>query len=550
MKQKILATLGITFFLLLIVGPRATAQAYVIDFNTYSVDDLLPHSGWEEYDNADNLEIVDNPYNTRNSLSGTEWSPRPRINSTSTLSFLSNYQTIPEYTIITEYYLSGTNTPGVGIAVTNEYNGMSACAIDHWSDELQPGNSLPNYTIPSATADTLIGNLLKLIVEVDNTNDRCRFSLISSVYSTTTPWATMDYPTEQQKNIQVMNASFGTRKAYIDRIYIQNGLYSSTSTTEQCSTCTRIIQTDPTANQTLATSSSYSGEILYFVNPDDFISGSTYISYSTISLLNDYLATTSGETNGFLVLQAGSSIRDITLTNIVNGTYKLKINIYTLQEQPFWAFWRDDLITDFLVQDYTVTYYVGSPTTQADIDLAKAEQEARQFSPPQTLSANFKANLDEALNTFLYMPPIGYGTIIYNAFATTTATTAIAMTYTIAEGFPGEGLTLTLNASDAIANAISQIDSEVVATIDGSPFDEFMYYWQLLWYGALVIWIFKQVFGMFQLDITEEHSWSKPEEYQKSGNLTIQNKNTHYSNPGKYKQRTYMKRNQYSKYDR
>jgi len=335
--------------------------------------------------------------------------------------------------------------------------------------------------------------------------------------------------------------TFGDPVMGLDNITVS----SISSYTGECLTCTRITATDPYNDQLIATSSSYFSTIDYYVAPSDYSEGNTYISMELHPLINDYVETQDNDNQANLITSSGDSQTNFALSLTNAGTYKVFLNIYTLTTStPWYLPWRNDYTSTNLMQQYEFIFHAGSITTQADIDLAKAQAEARREQNPEGLSGKFKANLDEALNTFLYMPPIGYGTIIYNAFATTTATTSISMTYTIAEGFPGEGLTLTLNASDAIANAISQIDSEVVATIDGSPFDEFMYYWQLLWYGALVIWIFKQVFGMFQIDITNETVQERPTNYQKRGTVKGQ------SPVERGRGGIYLDRKRYKSYDR
>jgi len=560
MKLKTLAIAFSTLSLLLIVMPRASAQAsnsWNLLPNAFETGDIDGQNGWVNEDGSPSdddikkgvLNGVNNNepvFIVEDSNAWTDYWNRDLID-------LNEYGNSVIFTISTGaqtnigvshefniYYASSTSNIGVCTAswLTDD-NSERTSSIDVSGAS---SVSLGFYASSSPVTFNFELNFLTHQCRVYNESVSTSWGAFSNVENLPITQMRLElFPSNE--------TSGGGYDSFINLFYLSNTLNTSNTNIFNCTTCTRIITTDPTENQIIATSSSYFASVDYYVSPSDYILNNTYITYQIQSLLNDYQIETTAENYGETVNNTGTSTASFNLNLAIAGTYTVKVNIYTLSDPPWYLFWQDQTRTP-LIQEYIYNFHSGSETTQADIDLAIAQQQARMEERPDTLALQAKAQLDQALNTFLYMPPIGYGTIIYNAFATTTATTSIAMTYTIAEGFPGEGLTLTLNASDAIANAISQIDSEVVATIDGSPFDEFMYYWNLLWYGALVLWIFKQVFGMFQLDITEEHSWSKPEEYQKSGNIKIQNRNNYTSNPGKFKKRTYMKRSQYSKYDR
>jgi len=57
------------------------------------------------------------------------------------------------------------------------------------------------------------------------------------------------------------------------------------------------------------------------------------------------------------------------------------------------------------------------------------------------------------------------------------------------------GATIDFTPYTHIQSALTAIDTAEVDTIEGSPLDKFLYYWDLMWKIVLVLWIIRRIYG-------------------------------------------------------
>lgn len=220
------------------------------------------------------------------------------------------------------------------------------------------------------------------------------------------------------------------------------------------------------------------------------------------------------------------------------GTYYASIRIIKTTPPPWYVFFGNGSVETLDLAEYE--FYVNASTTlQEKIDANQQWELEQTLTDDTTSFEQLNIWMQQALNALLYMPPIGYASHIVDLLrATTTATSSIAITHTFPTNAPAglAGTVLTLDASTGLTDSIASIRAMDIDTIEGDPFEKFMYWWNLLWYMALVVWILQQIFSMFEIDLTYN---SKGGEYQKSGNVRG------ISNHGK----NGLRRNQYKSYD-
>jgi len=314
-----------------------------------------------------------------------------------------------------------------------------------------------------------------------------------------------------------------------------------------CTTCSRILGTDPTYGENLGLApQSADFEVSYYLTDYDYDDeGEVYITYDWYHALSPYNDEyPSGSYTSLPLSPTTNSIVSgyIGETLTYNGTYNVDIRMYRRITQPFWAFWRDDY--DIQIDSLKTYFSLSTTTTETEIEDASR-------AATYTDSALMQ-QMDSMLNRLLHTPPIGYATIIVEMLNATSSasTTALSITHTFPTGQPGEGNVITLDIASGITEAISVINNTPVDTIDGSAFDTFMNYWNTLWYGALAFWIVAKVFGSFSYSLERETvvgGGAKPTNYKKTGGVKGVTGVTGTAYWGSNKQS--LKRSQYKSYD-
>jgi len=334
-------------------------------------------------------------------------------------------------------------------------------------------------------------------------------------------------------------------------LYVAPYYYDATSNTFStediaCTSCTRIIAHDPEAYDTLT---SPIAEQMYqfdwYVAEEDFVEDDTYISFNYYHQLSQYRPEPIGATTTTLITNWGHGDASGFLYRATeDGTYIVEITIYK-EELNVWSNLFDGVYNPVFSPSKTIlatkkyAFYLGTSTTQNELDEARIEWETTQNNTEGTPIDQITVWFEQAMNELLYMPPLRYASHFIDLLrATTTATSTIAITHTFPDNSPAglAGRTITLDATEGLANAIAVIRAEEVDTIEGDPFEKFMFYWNLMWYMALVLWIVQQVFSMYEIDLTFN---SKAGNYQKSG--SVRGASRHGKNG--------LRREQYKSYD-
>jgi len=96
--------------------------------------------------------------------------------------------------------------------------------------------------------------------------------------------------------------------------------------------------------------------------------------------------------------------------------------------------------------------------------------------------------------TFLRKAPWGYATRVWEIMsASTTPAVLPSISAVIPEGLPHAGDSFDFTPWDSIEATITRVDTASVASIDGSPFDTFMFWFNTVAYILFGLWLIKEV---------------------------------------------------------
>jgi len=346
--------------------------------------------------------------------------------------------------------------------------------------------------------------------------------LDSSGYSSTT-------------DLQLYSSGNTTREKWWDNIVITTSSVS-TSTGSGSATESRIISTWPYNDGTI-----YSvGQLTYastsfYVNSDDVCSVlcSTKFEYiyqyinSDGSLANSYTYT-SPALQTFDTITYGV----VPLNNVTDqGTYTVGIRIYNDRPLGFLDF---DITPSF-----TTSFIVGTRTVP-DLSLIDRNESiieqafagiTFEFSFPflsvadatclaQYLLAIFVPSkevlmpeLTKTMNAFMYAAPWGYVTWLNTSLLNpaTTATSSTQLTFAPQNGMPGYGASLTLDVADGVSLFETTL-SGTSTSFAGTYFEQFSYYWNLIWYLAFGFWLLWNLLGLVGPDITNRPLYDRQQE--------------------------------------
>jgi len=80
---------------------------------------------------------------------------------------------------------------------------------------------------------------------------------------------------------------------------------------------------------------------------------------------------------------------------------------------------------------------------------------------------------------------------------------------------PAGGTTFTFDAASGVSSTIAMLRSQTVDTINGDPFENFMTYWELLWYIIFGLWVIRETVQAFS-GVSVEYN-PRAGSYQKTG---------------------------------
>lgn len=292
----------------------------------------------------------------------------------------------------------------------------------------------------------------------------------------------------------------------------------------ECVTCTRIVDIiAPTPEYVYFITPDASYE--YYVNSADVINNNNvYIEFLYNSVKSVAYAQTdstnySGGIDENITIFDTSYFFNSAISELsATGTYAVSVQIYERIYPPWWQFWDNSFTKKTLTKE-EYRFHIYSETDAQEIaqlyetEQAKIEQSITPCFDSYTSNDCLKSRFEELVNAVIYAPPLGYGSyLVHMLISTTSSSTAIEMTLTFSSTSPAYGSSLNLDASTGLAEAIASIRAMDIPTMDNNPFDQFMIYWNRIWYILLAFYILRRIYGTFDINFSAGN-------YQKSGDI-------------------------------
>jgi len=291
-------------------------------------------------------------------------------------------------------------------------------------------------------------------------------------------------------------------------------------------TDTRIIDTWPKNDGTIYSSGQLSyASTSWYVNSDDVCTvlcstkfEYTYQHINSDGTLDELRTFTSPSLTTFDSITYGA----VPLSYISElGTYTVGIRIYNDRPLGF---------LDFDITPSFTTSFIIATRTAPDLSLIDRNESIIQqafagitceFSFPflsvadatclaQYLLAIFVPSkevlmpeLTKTMNAFMYAAPWGYVTWLNTSLLNpaVTSTSSTQLTFAPQNGMPGYGASLTLNVADGVSLFESTL-SGTSTSFAGTYFEQFSFYWNLIWYLAFGFWLLWNLLGLVGPDVS------------------------------------------------
>lgn len=304
-------------------------------------------------------------------------------------------------------------------------------------------------------------------------------------------------------------------------------------------TSTRIISVSPSNGSTHATSSSLTVGAEGWVNEDDFvddtklkinIKNNAQNAYNLVgpsfavgetSVLPDQIVNKTFEWD----ITASDDFDLSTTTTITQiGVYTMRSEITVPRFTLFsWSFFPKTLVA-------TTTQFKMGTSTSYDVmsdnintSIANLFEEASSANCTIDWTTAFGVldigdcvkflfvfsteNVWNTLNDILFSEtggllrraPWGYATRAVDIFFGDVASSTLpSIAISVPDNLPHGGETIDFTPYTHIQNALTRIDTTEVDTIDGSPLDQFIYYWELMWKIVFVLWLIREIHGAWE----------------------------------------------------
>lgn len=315
-------------------------------------------------------------------------------------------------------------------------------------------------------------------------------------------------------------------QTYLENLFYasQNNLASSTASSTvdysgQCPTCTRVVSTDPAPLEVLPSIlASLDYNVEFYTSEEDYCSNLICQSYITVSIAN--VLSNIREYRSADISSSGYQSFTPNFTNTTaTGTYSVSIEIQ--RDYPLG-------IDTTQLLDYR-SFSIGAATPTSTIREWQAINNPQ--GSPDTWVEEFNSGygsspladkMKEYATTFLMLPPWGYVSQMYVTLYNPATSSLPSIHVAFPVGLPGAGHTLTLSPQEGLSTALANIEAIDVSTIDGSPMDQFLYYWEILWYIIFGFWLVREVTKSFSFSIDStshirEVNMRKP----RSGNINV-----------------------------
>jgi len=305
----------------------------------------------------------------------------------------------------------------------------------------------------------------------------------------------------------------GSGSAFMDDLSIYAGdSNDSQNQSSVCSTCTRVISTDPSTGEYVATTTTgYMVSADYFVanglqtgsSENDFCSGLSFLRVCTTKIQINVKRADSTQVYIYAeeVPDDGQQYIQHFFSEINSaGTYWLEIRIYN-------EFIGNNYLPSEDVLYYISKFYIGTPTSQAALDsfwgttelternefIEEGSIDPGDLTSPGLIPRLFSKTFDD----FVHLPPWGYAVVFNDTLQNGTSTALGTLTMSFPTSSVAHGKTLELPLTTGFSGAITQINANGVTTSHGNQFETFLYYWNMIWYIMFAIWIAREVMGAF-----------------------------------------------------
>jgi len=341
-------------------------------------------------------------------------------------------------------------------------------------------------------------------VKINTTNRTC--TAFSDVFTTSAvSWETSTSAPVIAGNLLINNSSNSSpvyKTALISMVVGDFQLTSTSSTSYECTDCTRIISWTPDTGETIPTTTIGVGALAsVYINDDD--------------LCESILCTTKVS---LAIRKADSSSRYVWTKDITTagqhdlshwfdevnsaGTYYFEIAIFN--DYPLF-----DLNKKFQVS----AFYNGRPSTASELQ-TYASSTTGSLGDTVTFIEDYSDDpgsddspgviakvLIDIFNEFLHLPPWGYVTVFNETLqnGSTTAISDIAISFPTSS--PAYGLSLTLPLESSIDDAITYINANGFNSTYGNTMDTIYALWNTIWYIAFIFWTVANVVGTFNVSL-------------------------------------------------
>lgn len=319
-------------------------------------------------------------------------------------------------------------------------------------------------------------------------------------------------------------------------------------------TTTRIDVVEPADDEVVATSTPTTFGMEGYLNSDDYRAGARArlkLDRNTDSQAVGALIAWEAATGNYTDFPITDGVIDISTTTVEQllgvdreGLWRMRWEIQT----PRFNIFGFSLFYDTLVSTST-TYIYGDPT---GIDVIQQQQEEIleglfdtmsdplancQFDLSTILDFSASDNIfscvttmvsamvipnqqqaqqliEGARSSFLEKAPWGYATRVYDIVSYSTATSTLpSIAFTLPDGLPGAEREQVIDFSPwaPIESAVDRIDNTEVETIDGSPLEMFLFWWNTMWLIVFALWVIRELHGAWEAGDFEHdgHSSSK-----------------------------------------
>jgi len=295
-------------------------------------------------------------------------------------------------------------------------------------------------------------------------------------------------------------------------------------------TSTRIDAVVPIDNSSVATSTPFDIGADGYVNEDDWKDGDILrifirndaqnASQLVGPLFADMQETWVSETFEFDIEASGAFSTTTSFQTSQIGVYSMTTEILRPRFSILgWNMFYETLVstsTDFLVAtstqfdvmkeniDEELDAIMGDVSINCTIDWTTAFcladlGDCAKFLFVYSTDAVFGKVKDMAI-AFIHRAPWGYATraidIVFDDSVASSTLPSIAIT--LPSSLPHGGETIDFTPYTHIQNALTRIDTTEVETIDGSPLEEFIFWWETLWKIVFVLWLLREIHGAWE----------------------------------------------------